>query len=191
MTRESKSQEISKLLQQGKPSREVINLGYKPGTVYKVQREFRARRHGAREDSSEKKKTASMALRPQNRGANRDEGIESDPEILQLKKEIRKAQLHKELARLKAETDLDLEALLVAAKDMGAARKACCPLLTEGDLCSYHSWERETDAPKGVGELVEGNGFCGIKPSPLYCAFCIATERLELDDIIRRLSDGE
>ncbi len=34
-------QEIRDLLSQGKPSSEVIALGYKPPTVYKVQRQLR------------------------------------------------------------------------------------------------------------------------------------------------------
>jgi len=34
-------QQVRELLSQGKPSREVIQLGYAPGTVYKVQRQVR------------------------------------------------------------------------------------------------------------------------------------------------------
>ena len=35
-------QRIGTLLSEGKSSRELIDLGYAPGTVYKVQREFRS-----------------------------------------------------------------------------------------------------------------------------------------------------
>ncbi len=34
-------QQVRELLSQGKASREVIQLGYAPGTVYKVQRQVR------------------------------------------------------------------------------------------------------------------------------------------------------
>jgi DNA-binding CsgD family transcriptional regulator len=39
-------QEIRKLLSQGKSSSEVIALGYKPPTVYKVQRQLRKKGQG-------------------------------------------------------------------------------------------------------------------------------------------------
>jgi hypothetical protein len=37
----SKSKEILKLLDEGKNSKEIIDKGYKPGTVYSTQREWR------------------------------------------------------------------------------------------------------------------------------------------------------
>ena len=41
MERRGIMQQVRELLSQGKDSREVIQLGYAPGTVYKVQRQLR------------------------------------------------------------------------------------------------------------------------------------------------------
>ena len=187
MTRKNKSKEIRELFSQGKSSRDIMNLGYKPGTVYGVQRELRSENHstgrrmpGASGVGADKTGQA-LESRP-------DAEIESDPEIVQLKKEIRKTGLERELARLRGRP-LEMEAIVAAARYIGSVKRDSCPRIRDG-LCTYYGGDTGEDILKGTEELVGEDGLWCIKPSPVFCAMCRATEEEVVDHLLERMGEG-
>ena len=79
-------QQIEQLLRDGKSSRQVIDMRYNPSSVYKVQRRVRA-----------------MASAPITGGDEHlDPEVESHPEVVELKRELRKVQLQSQIAAVKA-----------------------------------------------------------------------------------------
>ena len=85
---DTKYQEITDLLTEGKTAREIIAQGYKAGTVYSTQRKWKqGKGKGATEVESP------LSNHTPESGSVIE--IETDPEIIQLKKEIRIAELQK------------------------------------------------------------------------------------------------
>ena len=120
-TQDSIMQQIERLLRDGKSSRQVIDTGYKPSSVYKAQRRLRAGVGGARSGAiAQRGNRADETVASDNdpvgpmagRGdEHRDPEVESHPDIVELKRELRKAQLQSQIAAVRVpggvETRLD------------------------------------------------------------------------------------
>ena len=114
-------QQIERLLRDGKSSRQVIDTGYKSSSVYKAQRRLRAGVGGARSGAiAQRGNRADETVAANNdpvglmagRGdAQQDPEVESHPDIIELKRELRKAQLQGQIAAVRVpdgvETRLD------------------------------------------------------------------------------------
>lgn len=85
-----KEQEIAQLLRNGVKPSDVVHQGYARGTVYKVHKQLREE-GGTPRGGGEAE-------------AQAGDSLDNDPEILELKKALRKAQLEKELAEIKSQT---------------------------------------------------------------------------------------
>jgi len=182
----SKGEEIIKLLVQGKTSLEIINMGYKKGTVYSAQRNWRKGEDNIPVVGNDRRDEASPLLAPQ--FTNKLQDIESDPEIIQLKKEIRIAELQKHLNRAKAPNDIDI--IMAAAQELGQVRRDKCTH-EENGLCTFWDWETADDVPKYVGQPVfEDEGIWRIMPSPYYCAMCLTTLEEEIDGLTARFGNS-
>ena len=120
-TQDGIMQQIERLLRDGKSSRQVIDTGYKPSSVYKAQRRLRAGVSGARSGAiAQRGNRADETVASDNdpvgpmagRGdEHRDPEVESHPDIVELKRELRKAQLQSQIAAVRVpggvETRLD------------------------------------------------------------------------------------
>jgi hypothetical protein len=104
-----KEEEIAKLLSQGTLPAELVRQGHSRGTVYKVARRLAERGTTAPHHSDSRASEASNSAY--------DSALEADPEILDLKKELRKAQLERQLAEMRAPIDLE-DRLAKIEKDM-------------------------------------------------------------------------
>ena len=114
-------QQIERLLRDGRSSRQIIDTGYKPSSVYKAQRRLRAGVGGARSGAiAQRGNRADETVAADNdpvgpmagRGAaQQDPEVESHPEVIELKRELRKAQLQSQIAAVRVpggvETRLD------------------------------------------------------------------------------------
>ena len=89
----AKENEIAGLLSQGIAPAELVRKGYARGTVYKVRR--RLEQPGTAQENGETPAVADPELDP---------ALEADPEIMELKKAIRKTELEQQLADLQAPT---------------------------------------------------------------------------------------
>ena len=93
---DSKSDQIIKLLAEGKTSREIIDIGFKPGTVFGTQRKWR--KDKIQDPANNNCRTQSAPI-----GSNQSEvqspEIESDPKLARLWKEI--GRLGEEIDNLK------------------------------------------------------------------------------------------
>jgi len=168
---------IVALLEEGETSGEIIGMGYKAGSVYSAQRKWRQGKIdiGAGDNTNASAKTTSSPIT-----ATTERDIESDPEIVELKKEIRKAELKRQLGMAKAPLDLDI--LLSAAFDVGRDRLNACDYGEDG-LCTLWQWSRPNEIPKNIGEAVPaGEDGWRIRPSPLYCALCTAYLDCDIQD---------
>jgi len=89
-------QQIEQLLRDGKSSRQVIDMRYNPSSVYKVQRRVRA---GASAPI-----TGGNDPAPPITGGDEhlDPEVESHPEVIELKRELRKVQLQSQIAAVRA-----------------------------------------------------------------------------------------
>ena len=177
----AKSNEIIKLLAQGKTSGEIIGMGYKKGTVYSTQRKWR---QGKAEASSRVNKVSISPNESNHQSISALADIESDPEIVQLKKEIRIAELNRQLAKAKAPSEV--ETLVTSAQEIGQKRCESCDYEDNG-LCTFWEWSTASEIPSGIGEpvLEEEEDMWRIKPTSLYCAMCTISiendiERLEV-----------
>ena len=90
-----KEKEIARLLSGGRTPAELVREGHARGTVYKVAR--RMADEGNRQGTGQSGPI----------GTEFDPAVESDPEILEFKKQLRKAQLGKAIAEVKAPIDLE------------------------------------------------------------------------------------
>ena len=175
---DSKSDEIIQLLSEGKSSKEIIARGHKPGTVYSAQRKWRQRKA----TNTLKKDIPKSDQPPQSDSISE---IETDPEIVQLKREVRKAELERQLGKMKV--PLEMEILVAAAYDLGQQKRDTCSCEDDG-LCRLWAWSRADEIPKGSGEpIFEDKGTWRIKPSPLYCALCTGSVAKELKDLDQSL----
>ena len=95
-------QQIEQLLRDGESSRQVIDMRYNPSSVYTVQRRIRA---GASAPITEGNDPA-----PPTAGlgdVQRDPEVESHPEVIELKRELRKVQLQSQIAAVRAPVGLE------------------------------------------------------------------------------------
>ena len=110
--------QIRTLLSQGKSSSQVIAMGYKSGTVYKTQRQLAEEGTVYRPPSENPQPRIHERPESSKIGVPRlietlDPEVEADPDIVQLKIQLRKAQLERQLDEASAPTELesDLAAL--------------------------------------------------------------------------------
>ena len=90
-------QQIEQLLRDGKSSRQVIDMRYNPSSVYKVQRRVRAGTSAPITGGNDP--TAPMAGLGDE---HLDPEVESHPEVIELKRELRKVQLQSQIAAVRA-----------------------------------------------------------------------------------------
>ena len=88
-----KEADIARRLSEGIAPAELIRSGYARGTVYKVRR--RLEQPGTAQENGDTTAVTDSGLDP---------ALEADPEIVELRKSIRKAELEQQLADLKAPT---------------------------------------------------------------------------------------
>lgn len=176
----SKTDEIIKLLAKGKTSGQIIKMGYKRGTVYGVQRKWHK---GKIKTPVGVNGTSTILPLSTPKTISLMPDIESDPDIFKLKKELRKAELEKQLGIVKAPPDI--ETLLTSAYALGGKRLAACVYIEEEtDLCTVFEWSSADKIPEGIGEpLRTGDKEWRIKPSPLYCAICSAGVEGDIEDL--------
>ena len=94
-------QQIEELLRDGKSSRQVIDMRYNPSSVYKVQRRVRAGASGPITEGNDL--TPPMA---ESGDEHRDPEVESHPEVIELKRELRKVQLQSQIAAVRDPTGI-------------------------------------------------------------------------------------
>jgi hypothetical protein len=121
--------QVENLLKQGKKPKELVELGFPKSVVTRVRRRLREEKAGVqRKRCQGKVKTPPVsggkdnALVPATPTATvppafTAEDIEADPEIVELKKQIRKAELERELGR--AKMPLEVAILVAAARKFG------------------------------------------------------------------------
>ena len=90
-------QQIEQLLRDGKSSRQVIDMRYNPSSVYKVQRRVRARASAPIAEGNDPTPPTAGSGDEQ-----RDPEVESHPEVVELKRELRKVQLQSQIAAVRA-----------------------------------------------------------------------------------------
>ena len=164
------SDEIKKLLSQGNTSTGIINLGYKKGTVYSVQRKWRGGTLNTPSSKSDNTQQISSIGSSNPQASSTSIEIENDPEIVRLKKEIRIAELEKQLDKIKLPTALEI--LMASVEINGKERLDGCQFKENG-ICDLWSWSNRDEIPKGLDTLVlEFKNTCRIKTSPFYCAIC-------------------
>ena len=96
ITEDGIMQQIEQLLRDGKSSRQVIDMRYNPSSVYKVQRRVRARASAPITEGNDP--TPPTAQRGDEQ---RDPEVESHPEVIELKRELRKVQLQSQIAAVR------------------------------------------------------------------------------------------
>ena len=94
----NKTQEITKMIQSGHTPTQLIAQGYKRGLVYKINRAL----HKNPPDNGNHSKRLTYAASDE-----ADTDIETDPEIMELKKSLRKAALEREIAEIKIPKDIE------------------------------------------------------------------------------------
>ena len=114
-TQDDTTQQIEQLLKGGKSSRQVIDMRCNPSSVYKVQRRVRA---GASAPITEGNDpiTPTAGLGDE----HLDPEVESHPEVIELKRELRKVQLQSQIAavRVPAGTEKRLDSLEKTVSEM-------------------------------------------------------------------------
>lgn len=166
----TKSDKIIQLLKEGKNSGDIIGMGYKKGTVYSAQRKWR---RGKAEHSPKVEDVATDSSRSNHQAVTELADIESDPEIVQLKKEIRIAELNRQLAKAKAPSEVDI--LVASAREIGQERYESCDYEDNG-RCTIWKWATASEIPSGIGEpVLDKKDVWRIKPASLYCAMCTAS----------------
>ena len=95
-------QQIEQLLRDGKSSRQVIDMRYNPSSVYKVQRRVRAGTGAPiTEGNDPTPPTAGLG------DDHLDPEVESHPEVVELKRELRKVQLQSQIAAVRAPAGME------------------------------------------------------------------------------------
>lgn len=102
-----KEEEIASLLSQGIQPAELVRRGYPKSTVYKVARRIAKEAIPISGDPASPVPGAADSVD--------DPALEADPDILELKKAVRKAQLEWQLAEIRA--PIDLEARLARVEE--------------------------------------------------------------------------
>ena len=96
-TRVSKEGEIAQLLREGTLPVELVRRGYARGTVYKVS--GRLKKEGSILQTQTNQSAKDLLSKP-------DPTLQADPEIIELKKAVLKAELQKKLAQIGEQPDL-------------------------------------------------------------------------------------
>ena len=94
---QTKESEIAKLLVEGTPAAELVQQGYARGTVYKVAGRMKKNGSSSPVDSNPFSSPVDPHLDP---------ALETDPEIIKLRKAVRKAELDKQLLQITGQPDL-------------------------------------------------------------------------------------
>ena len=94
--------QIEQLLREGKSSRQVIDMRYNPSSVYKVQRRVRA---GASAPITEGNDPTPPTARLGDE--HLDLEVESHPEVIELKRELRKVQLQSQIAAVRVPAGME------------------------------------------------------------------------------------
>ncbi|MBI3954194.1 MAG: hypothetical protein HY330_06740 [Chloroflexi bacterium] len=92
-----KQEAIVRLLTAGKPAAELVRQGYSKGTVYKMARRVTALPAAGREGSQ----------------AQAEAAVEGDPDIVRLKKKLRKAQLERQIREARAPLEVESRLLVL------------------------------------------------------------------------------
>ena len=95
--RVSKEEEIAQLLREGTPPVELIRGGYARATVYKVFR--RLKKEGIVVPAPVNRSSTTPVSKP-------DPSLEDDPDVFDLRKAVRKAELEKQLGQIIEQPDL-------------------------------------------------------------------------------------
>ena len=122
-----KESEIAGLLSQGIPPSELVRKGLTRSTVYKVAKRLQERtpeQPGTAQGDTDGAKAVT--------GYDLDPALEADPEIVELRKSIRKAELEQQLADLKAPTRFEPR-LLMLEKTVGEMAEAVTGLINDLD----------------------------------------------------------
>ena len=89
----TKEEQIARLLSQGTPPAELVHQGPAKSTVYKVARRL-VERDGSHVSADKESPDVDLE-------------VENDPDIIQLKKDLRKAHLERQIAEIRAPIDLE------------------------------------------------------------------------------------
>ena len=111
----SKTQEITKLLKSGLTPTQVIARGHKRGMVYRVNKALRTNPQDNGNNSKILTHTTSSET---------DTSIESDPEIMELKKSLRKAALEKEIIEIRMPKDVESRLTALEESSLKLGEKA-------------------------------------------------------------------
>ena len=97
---EGKEEEIARLLSEGIQTAELVRRGYARGTVYKVAGRLKEGGTPPQEQTDD----------------NVDAGVEDDPGIVDLKKELRKAELERQIEEIKGSSSTEIRLKSLEAK---------------------------------------------------------------------------
>ena len=148
-----KEEEIARLLSEGTPPAELVHQGYSRGTVYKVKR--RLAEGGTTPPGP-------SLPGPESTDPASDPALEADSEIMELKKSLRKAQLERQLAEIRA--PIDLEARLTSIEE---------ELTVIGDALTYLDDQLGGSPLSGLREKFEcACGAKGLVAVRVYCTEC-------------------
>ena len=131
-------QQIEQLLRDGKSSRQIIDLRYNPSSVYKVQRRVRAVASAPiTEGNDPTPPTAGLG------DEHLDPEVESHPEVIELKRELRKVQLQSQIAAVRAPAGME--------KRLDSLEK------TVSEMAELVAWLATPDENSEGDELVTGD----------------------------------
>lgn len=145
----TKTQEIIEKIKAGASPADLIGQGYKRGLVYKVNKTLppTSSVRGELTPSNPCRISATAAT------DTVDSTIESDPEILELKKELRKAELRRQLAEINA--PINMESRIAALEDKAVEMNELLDFLFNEDM--------------DIKSLIHGTPLSGLL-KPFKCA---------------------
>ena len=133
MAQSTVTEEITSLLEENKTSAEIIGKGYRPGTVYGVQRKWRKGR------ASYNSPDTQVAVEPV-----AESSIAAANQELELEERIG---VLGDYERLEA----GLRCIEAMAMNHGQYKYNCC-LHAYGEKCDYHEWRGRNEIQEGAGE---------------------------------------
>jgi len=176
------TEHVKYLLNQGKKSKELEELGFSKSVITRARRQLRKGK------AATKKKAPEQALRAETQ-------VETPPEspatIATIWQKVQS--MANDLRRIDSRIqDLsEVMLLMAAARQLGTYRREICPYQKDG-LCTLETWISEDEIPQGMGEpvLVENEKpEWYIKPSPFHCVMCTTLLENRIDDIEDKASD--
>ena len=138
ITQDGIMHQIEQLLRDGKSSRQVIDMRYNFCSVYKVQRRVRA---GASAPITEGNDPTPPTARLGDE--HLDPEVESHPEVVELKRELRKAQLQSQIAAVRVPAGME--------KRLDSLEK------TVSEMAELVAWLATPDENSEEDELVTGD----------------------------------